>query len=120
MKTRLLHVRANVKDLEKAVKWYTEVLGFTVEASWPPENPNYVHFANEKGAIFAIMKDDHAPSYGRFNFYVDNVDLLWESLKDKVEIVEPLFTTDYGSRKFTIRDLDGNELGFVQDPIAEK
>jgi hypothetical protein len=26
----------------------------------------------------------------------------------------PLFSTPYGIRKFTIRDPDGNELGFVQ------
>ena len=28
--------------------------------------------------------------------------------------IEPLTTTPYGSVKFTIRDPDGNELGFVQ------
>jgi uncharacterized glyoxalase superfamily protein PhnB len=42
------------------------------------------------------------------------VDALWERLKDRVEVVEELFDTPYGSRKFTIRDPDGNELGFVQ------
>jgi uncharacterized glyoxalase superfamily protein PhnB len=30
------------------------------------------------------------------------------------EVVEPLHDTPYGTRKFTIRDPDGNELGFVQ------
>jgi predicted enzyme related to lactoylglutathione lyase len=29
-------------------------------------------------------------------------------------VIEPLFNTPYGTRKFTIRDPDGNELGFVQ------
>lgn len=120
MKNRLLHVRANVKDLESAVKWYQDVLGFTVAGSWPPEQPNYVHFEHEAGAMFAIMEQKIHPSSGRFNFYVDNVDLLWEKLKDRVEVVEELFTTDYGSRKFTIRDLDGNELGFVQDQTPSK
>jgi predicted enzyme related to lactoylglutathione lyase len=115
MKTRLMHVRANVKDLTKAIDWYKNVLGFKVSAMWPPENPNYAHFEHENGAIFAIMEDENYPSYGRFNFYVDNVDALWEELKDKAEVVEELFDTAYGSRKFTIRDLDGNELGFVQD-----
>ena len=28
MKTRLAHVRANVRDLDKAVEWYESVLGF--------------------------------------------------------------------------------------------
>jgi uncharacterized glyoxalase superfamily protein PhnB len=30
------------------------------------------------------------------------------------EVIEPLQDTPYGTRKFTIRDPDGNELGFVQ------
>lgn len=32
-----------------------------------------------------------------------------------IEVIEELFSTPYGSKKFTIRDIDGNELGFVQD-----
>ncbi|MBY7143946.1 VOC family protein [Virgibacillus sp. NKC19-3] len=117
MKTRLSHVRANVKDLKKAVKWYEAVLGYTVVASWPPERPNYVHFAHEGGAMFGLMESEHSPSFGRFNFYVDDVDRLWEELKDNVDVVEALFSTPYGSRKFTICDIDGNELGFVQDDL---
>ena len=39
---------------------------------------------------------------------------VWAQLKSKVEVVEPLFDTPCGTRKFTIRDLDGNELGFVK------
>ena len=30
-------------------------------------------------------------------------------------VVEPLFTTAYGTRKFTIADPYGIELGFVRD-----
>jgi uncharacterized glyoxalase superfamily protein PhnB len=54
------------------------------------------------------------PTGARFNFSVEDVDALWERIEDKVEVVEPLFDTPYGTRKFTIRDLDGNELGFVK------
>ncbi len=115
MKTRLLHVRANVSDLNRAIEWYERVLGFKVTGTWPPEKPNYAHFDSEDGATFSIMEDPRVPSNGRFNFRVEDADALWESLKDKVEIVEELFDTPYGTRKFTIRDLDGNELGFVQD-----
>ncbi|WP_171046239.1 VOC family protein [Lentibacillus cibarius] len=110
-------VRANVRDLEKAVKWYEEVLGYTVAASWPPEQPNYVHFEHEGGAMFGLMEHENYPSPGRFNFYVDDVDTLWQKFKGKADIVEELFSTPYGSRKFTILDIDGNELGFVQDDL---
>lgn len=42
------------------------------------------------------------------------MDELWEQLKDKVTVIEAIETMPYGSRKFTIADPDGNELGFVQ------
>lgn len=115
MKTRLKHVRANVKDLKKAVEWYKNVLDFNVAATWPPEKPNYVHFENEGGAMFALLEHKYVPTNGRFNFYVDDVDALWERIKGQAEVREELFDTDYGSRKFTIFDLDGNELSFVKD-----
>lgn len=114
MQTRLTHVRANVCDLSAAIDWYSEMLGFEVRNSWPLDEPNYVDFVPQEGATFSIMAADPVPSGGRFNFSVENVDALWEKLKDRVEVVEPLFDTAYGSRKFTILDLDGNELGFVE------
>nr|WP_245350056.1 VOC family protein [Cytobacillus eiseniae] len=109
------HVRANVKDLESAVEWYTNTLGLKVTGTWPHEKPNYAHFESENGAIFAIQEDENYPSYSRFNFNVDDVESLWIDLKDKVEVMEELLSTPYGTRKFTIKDLDGNELGFVQE-----
>jgi predicted enzyme related to lactoylglutathione lyase len=112
-RTKLDHVRANVGDLRRAVAWYEQTLGFEVESYWPPENPNYAHFKAGGGATFAVME---APGPGaRFNFTVDDPDSLWEGVKDCVTVVEPLFDTPYGTRKFTIADPDGNELGFVRD-----
>jgi len=51
----------------------------------------------------------------RINFSVEDPDTLWVELKDRVAVVEPLFDTACGTRKFTIADPDGNELGFVHD-----
>lgn len=53
---------------------------------------------------------DENSSVGRYNFDVENVDILWEKLKDKAEVVEPIFDTPYG----TIKDLDENELGLCR------
>ena len=56
-----------------------------------------------------------APATGaRFNFEVEDVDAWWRALRDGSDVLEPLLDTPYGTRKFTIRDPDGNELGFVQ------
>jgi catechol 2,3-dioxygenase-like lactoylglutathione lyase family enzyme len=114
MHTRLTHVRANVRNLQKALDWYCTVLDFEVDGLWPSENPVYAAFISQEGATFAIGVAEPVPTGARFNFAANDVDALWEHLKDKVEIVEPLFETPYGTRKFTIRDLDGNELGFVK------
>jgi len=115
LKTRLLHVRVNVSDLNKSIKWYEEILGFKVTGKWPPQRPNYAHFESEEGATFSIMESKKLPSNGRFNFTVEDIDRFWNRLKDKVDVVEELFDTPYGTRKFTIKDIDGNELGFVQE-----
>ena len=112
MRTRLDHVRANVTDLGRAVEWYTSVLGFEVESLWPPDQPNYAHFTSSGGATFAVMEAEGRGA--RFNFTVDDPDALWAEVKDRVTVVEPLFDTAYGTRKFTIADPDGNELGFVR------
>lgn len=114
METRLTHVRANVRKLREAIEWYSEILGFEVQNLWPPDEPNYVDFVSAEGATFSLMIADPVPSGGRYNFSVADVDALWRELKEKVEVIEPLFDTAYGSRKFTIRDPDGNELGFVE------
>lgn len=111
--TRLEHVRANVADLKSAVEWYTTVLGFEVAAYWPPEAPDYAHFLTQSGATFAVMEAKGRG--GRFNFTVDDPDALWDEVKDRAVVVEPLFDTAYGTRKFTIADPDGNELGFVRN-----
>jgi len=120
MKTDLQHVRANVRNLDLAIKWYTEVLGFQLDSTWPPENPNYADFVCKTGtATFSIMVDVKGASSARFNFDVQDVDQEWQRLRDKTSIVETIHDTPYGTRKFAIEDLDGNVLGFSR-PWGQK
>jgi|LGOV01.1.fsa_nt_gb catechol 2,3-dioxygenase-like lactoylglutathione lyase family enzyme len=114
MKTSLTHVRINVSDLQKSLDWYVNILGFEKDSVWPVDNPTYIDFHPGKGATFSIMEVPVGSNFqsGRFNFDTEDVDILWNELKDKVEILEPLFDTPWGGRKFTIKDLDGNEIGF--------
>lgn len=120
MKTKLTHVRANVRDLDKAVEWYESVLGFECNGKDVHERWSYADFADNGGAVFALAVDENVPSHGRFNFDVDDVNALWEQLKEKTEIVQAIETMPYGTRKFTIKDLDGNELGFLQQNYSKK
>jgi predicted enzyme related to lactoylglutathione lyase len=111
---RLEHVRVNVSDFARAVAWYEEILGLPAQSHWPPEAPKYAHF--QTGSTqFAISELDPVPAAGRYNFSVRDVDAWWEQLRDRAEVIEPLFDTPYGTRKFTVCDPDGNELGFVRE-----
>jgi catechol 2,3-dioxygenase-like lactoylglutathione lyase family enzyme len=112
MKTNLAHVKVMVKDIEKSLKWYTEILGFEVDSCYPETNPVYYDFKSDGGACFAIGFDENMTPNGRFNFKCGDTDALWEKLKDKVTVIEPIWDTPWGTRKFTIADPDGNELGF--------
>lgn len=114
MKTRLIHARANVSDLYRSIDWYERTLGFECTVTDVNDRWAYAEFEYSEGATFAIMESKSGNASARFNFLVDNVDDLWECLKNKVTIVDAIETLPYGSRKFTISDIDGNELGFVQ------
>lgn len=114
MKTRLMHVRANVSNLHKSIEWYENILGFECTGADITERWSYADFEFGSGATFAIAVSDKGATNARFNFDVDNVNELWEQIKDKVTVVEAIETMPYGTRKFTIADPDGNELGFVQ------
>jgi catechol 2,3-dioxygenase-like lactoylglutathione lyase family enzyme len=112
-RTRLGQVRANVSDLRRSLDWYTNVLGFEVDFTYPEGEPNYAQFRTDSGAEFSIGQGGVCG--GRFNFTVDSADEFWAeiSAKGEPDVVEPLFTAPWGTRKFTIRDPDGNELGFI-------
>lgn len=120
MKTRLTHVRANVSNLHKSIEWYENILGFECTGADINEKWSYADFYSGEGAVFAIAVSDKVPSHGRFNFDVDDINELWNQLKHKVTIIDTIQTMPYGTRKFTIADIDGNELGFVQQNFCGK
>jgi catechol 2,3-dioxygenase-like lactoylglutathione lyase family enzyme len=77
MKTNLTHVKVMVPDLEKTLRWYTEVLGLEIDSCYPETNPVYYDFKTDGGDCFAIGLDENATPNGRFNFQTENTDELW-------------------------------------------
>ena len=54
---------------------------------------------------------------GSFYFNLENVDLLWQNIKEKVTVCYPLENFDYGMREFGIYDNNGYLLQFGQEII---
>lgn len=109
---RLQHVRVNVTDLDRSIAWYEALLGVPAEVYWPPDAPEYAHF-QAGPTLLALSVLEPRPGGARLNLTVDDVDAWWERLRDRATVIEPLFDTPYGMRKFTIADPDGNELGLM-------
>ena len=89
----------------------------TLQALPNVDNAAGVDFETLRADVTSIVGTKVGATGGVFNFTVDDPRQLWEKLRDKAIVIEALFDTDYGTKKFTIADPDGNELGFV-DHVA--
>jgi catechol 2,3-dioxygenase-like lactoylglutathione lyase family enzyme len=109
-----------VDDLERAVTFFTDVLGF--ETRYHTNDYAYVH---RETAGFRILEQKGAdaapPGTRRFAYYIDvcDVDGLYAELKPKLDtlpqgdVYGPVNQT-YGQRELLVLAPDGNLLAFGQ------
>ena len=119
-------------DMQQAIAYYCGTLGFTLASAMPDDDPSWCFLRRDKAAIMLLGSDDHdhdevheddhddghdhehpvAPAVSSLYLYPNNVDALWNQLKDKAEVEVPLQDMDYRMREFTIRDPNGYALNF--------
>lgn len=109
----------HVQELESALRFFTDVLGFTV--NFRAENPGYAYIERE-GCAFRILEASEA-KYGKreYAYYIDlrDVDALHTELKPKLDtlpkghVLGPI-DQPYGQRELLVRVPDGNILAFGQ------
>ena len=105
-------------DVSATVEWYKTTA--TVSAT----------YGNERGGIsFAVLSFGSSMVYfsqgGHLSnrrrrevdlyAYTTGVDDLYNSLKERVDVIEGLHDTFYGMREFIIKDLNGFWITFAQD-----
>ncbi len=105
----------NIKD---TVTFYTEILGFTCDNS--SDEWQWASISRDSVVFMLSAPSEHmsftAPEFtGSFYIRVGDVNSLWADLKDKVEIVYPIDSFEYGMREFAIRDNNGFMLQFGQE-----
>ena len=107
-----------VADLERAVDWYTRVLGF--EIAWrSPNDGGGENCMLASGAISLMLSTGShlgdTPAFaGTLYFDTEGVRDLYAKVKDVATIVWPLAAMEYGTVEFGIRDLDGYTLAFAE------
>ncbi len=102
-----------VSDIPATVSFYSEVLGFKCLS----QMDHWAVLEKDEVELMLSLPNAHEaferPLFtGSFYFECDEVDQLWESVKDKAKVVYPIEDFDYGMREFAIRDNNGYILQF--------
>jgi uncharacterized glyoxalase superfamily protein PhnB len=101
-------------DMDRSVRFYVEVLGFTCGM----QTPGYSNLYRDAVRIMLAAPNKHSEWKGP-NFtgqlYIDletaeEVDALWETVKDRVEVIYAVDDFDYGMHEFGVRDDSGYHL----------
>ena len=128
-------------DLAGTIAFYRDTLGFDVIGTFPEDNPNWCYL--KRGDAYLMFSslaeldhdhdehghDDHGHGHdkgeghhhygptGVWTLYVypDDVESLWERLKEQTPVAYPLGETPYGMREFGIRDPNGFMLSFGKE-----
>jgi uncharacterized glyoxalase superfamily protein PhnB len=122
MKVLALTPMLQTEDMDESIRFYTEVLGFTLDNR--DESWGWAHLTLGHVSVMFSSPNEHAEISksifsGSFYFRVQNVDDVWEKLKDKTAVCYPIENFEYGMREFAIYDNNGYILQFGKpiDPL---
>lgn len=118
MKLLKLTPMLTTTDIQGTVDFYVQILGFTCNALQMEWGWASIQFDNIE--IMFALPNDHMPFdkptfTGSIYFKTDNVDQLWERLKDKTKICYSIEKFEYGMREFGIYDNNDYLLQFGQE-----
>lgn len=106
-------------QLKETTDFYTDVLGFKLDNI--NEEYGWAHVSHDGISIMfskpneKIMPFDKAHFTGCLYIYINQIDQLWDSIKDKTEVCKPIKSYEYGMREFIIYDNNGYMLQFGQE-----
>lgn len=107
------HTTLQVENIDAAVEFYTQKLGFTLGFLWG-EPPTFAG-VNLGAARLFLAEGTPNPRGFSVQFVVGDADELYAFHRaNGVEVVEALDDRDYGLRDYAIRDLHGHVLSFGQ------
>ena len=105
-------------DIKSTIDFYQNNLGFQLDNY--SEEWGWCSMHKDAVNIMFSLPNEHLPfekslCTGSFYFHVDDVNEIWEKLKEASFIFYPLEDFEYGMREFAILDNNGYILQFGQE-----
>jgi catechol 2,3-dioxygenase-like lactoylglutathione lyase family enzyme len=118
----LRHVALNVRDVQRSVSFYRDVLGLQVE--WEPDPDNVYLTSGSDNLALHKLPEGSTPGavqtvhhIGFIVARIDDVDAVAARVESRaIEIVYPLKTHRDGARSFYFRDPDGVLIQVLYHP----
>ena len=117
------HPILGTRDIQRAIAFYTQRLGFKLAFGDKADPPNYVGFRRDAVELHMQFQFEHEMGTIRLRFLVDDPDALFSEYRQRGVECNPnsVHDTSWGTREFALYDLDGNALTFYRDlTSAEK
>lgn len=118
MKLTALRPMLWTNELEETIDFYTNVLGFTCDEK--NEDWEWASLHKDEVEIMLAKPNEHTPFEkptftGSFYIRTNNVNELWNRLKDKTKTCYPIENFEWQMREFAIYDNNGYILQFGQE-----
>lgn len=114
MNVSLAHTVFHVTELDRAIAFYTALLGFELEFEYGEPEPWYASLTNGHASLHLSTMYPHRNNVGHGNVYfrVEDAEAVYQRLvKAGVSFYAPLENQPYGMRDFSAKDPDGNQVG---------
>jgi predicted enzyme related to lactoylglutathione lyase len=114
-----IRVLIGATDFERAVAFYSSLLGFAIQEQWKDDDGRGILFRCSSGGVIEVFEDSphhpaETPRGVKVALEVDDVDALYARIREAgtAEIVDPIGDRPWKHRNFEIRDPDGLPLVF--------
>lgn len=116
------HPIIGTRDINRAIEFYTQRLGFDLAFGDQAEPPNYVGFRRDAVELHMQFQFEHEMGTIRLRFLVDDPDALFHEYQQRgVECsASGIRDTPWGIREFALYDLDRNALTFYRNLRSEE
>ena len=110
------HPILGTRNIQLAIDFYTQQLGFVLAFGDKAEPPNYVGFRRDAVELHMQFQFEHEMSTTRLRLLVSEPDALFHEYEQRGVERSPngVRDTPWGTREFSLYDLDRNSLTFYR------